>query len=314
MHKTADFRALIAEPGPIVLGGAYDGLSACLAERAGFDGIWASGFCISTSKRVADVGLLTMTELLTAASEINKATQRPVIADVDDGFGDAVNVVRMVREYESAGIAGICIEDNQHPKRNSLHDGLHSRLVSTPDFSAKLRAAKSAQRDPNFVVIARTESLIAGEGLDAAWQRATAYAEAGADMIVVHSRATDPSDVREFGLRWNADIPLVAIPTTYAGVTVGELYGYGYKMAIFANQALRAAARAMQHTLQTMFQTQTPSSVETEITSLSDVFELAGFDEVRALESQFINGGNGTTAPTQHEPARPQAPTAADTP
>ena len=314
MHKTADFRNLLAEPGPVVLGGAYDGLSACLTEQAGFDAVWASGFCISTSKRVADVGLLTMTELLSAAADINKATSLPVIADVDDGFGDAINVVRMVQEYEAAGIAGICIEDNQHPKRNSLHDGLRSKLVTLEEFSAKLRAAKAAQTDPDFVVIARTEALIADEGMDAARRRATAYAEAGADMIVIHSRAAEPDDIRDFGMRWSGDVPLVAIPTTYAHVTVAELYGYGYKMAIFANQALRAAVRAMQATLQSMMQAQTPSSPEADLASLNEIFTLAGFEEVRELESRFISGVR-PHPPAAQQPASPtQTHHAADTP
>ncbi|MEO1999789.1 MAG: isocitrate lyase/phosphoenolpyruvate mutase family protein, partial [Planctomycetaceae bacterium] len=194
--------------------------------------------------------------------------------------------------------------------RNSLHDSLHSKLVSLEEFSAKLRAAKTAQIDPNFIVIARTEALIAGEGMDAAWRRATAYAEAGADMIVIHSRAADPNDIRNFGLLWNQDVPLVAIPTTYANVTVGELYGYGYKMAIFANQALRAAVRAMQHTLQSMFQTQTPSSAEAELTSLADIFALAGFEEVRELEKRFMQG----TDEPQPQACPPQIPHVSDTP
>jgi phosphoenolpyruvate phosphomutase len=134
--------------------------------------------------------------------------------------------------------------------------------------------------------------------------------EAGADMIVIHSRAADPADIQKFGLLWNEDVPLVAIPTTYANVTVGELYGYGYKMAIFANQSLRAAVRAMQHTLQSMFQTQTPSSAEAELTSLADIFALAGFEEVRELENRFMSG----TEKHQTQAGVPQSPHVSDTP
>lgn len=288
MTKAAHFRRLLDEPGPVLLGGAHDGLSACLAERAGFDGIWASGFCISASKRIADVGLLTMTEFLAAADEINQATSLPVIADVDDGFGDAVNVVRMVREYERAGIAGVSIEDNQHPKRNSLNRSLRSRLVSPAEFAAKLRASKEAQNDPSFVVIARTEALIADLGMEEALRRANTYAEAGADMILIHSRSPDVEAVKQAALRWHRDVPLVAVPTTYSNVTASELYGYGYKMAIFANQGLRAAVKAMTQAMAAMVRTGSPSSVESDLCSLEELFTLTGFDEIRRLESRFI--------------------------
>lgn len=296
MNKTTQFRQLLAEPGPILLAGVHDGLSACLAEQAGFDAAWASGFCISTSKRIPDVGLVTMTEFLEVAAQINHATTFPVIADVDDGFGDHVNVARTVREYERSGAAGICMEDSRHPKRNSLNPRFRSRLVSAEEFAVKIRVAKAAQSDPDFVVMARTEALIADLGMDEAVRRATAYATAGADLIVVHSRAATPAAIREFGARWEVDVPLVAIPTTYGSISAGDLYECGYKVVIFANQGLRAAITAMKRTFLRLAATQTVSSVS-DLCSLEEVFALVNYDEVRRIESCYDGSANDESLP-----------------
>ena len=284
MKKTTQFRNLLKEPGPVLLGGVYDGLSARLAENAGFDALWASGFSISTSKGIADVGLMTMSELLEEARRINLASNLPVIADVDDGFGDAVNVDRMVREYEATGIAGVCMEDNRHPKRNSLTADMRCKLVSAEEFSGKLRVAKAASSDTDFVVIARVEALIAGMGMEEAERRAHAYADAGADLIVMHSKEKDVAPVREFAMKWSRDTPLVAIPTTYGDVRLAELYAYGIKVCIFANHGMRAAIQSMRETFNTLVREQTLSAVDNSICPLEDVFELAGFDQVRKIE------------------------------
>ena len=287
MNKTNAFRRMLNEPGPILLGGVYDGLSARLAERAGFDALWASGLCISSSQGVADAGLLTMKELLDAARIINLSTDIPVIADVDDGFGDFINVDRMIREYESSGIAGVCIEDNRHPKRNSLTNDLRCPLVSAEEFAAKIRAAKAASRNPDFIVIARVEALIAGLGMEEARRRATMYAEAGADLIVIHSKEETVKPVREFAAQWSLNVPLVAIPTTYADVTVPELYACGYKVCIFANQGMRAAMAAMQKAFEAMVKHKSIVASDDMIVPLSKLFEISGFDELRRLEKEY---------------------------
>lgn len=287
MSKSNAFRKLLQDPGPVLLGGVYDGLSARLAERGGFDALWASGLCISSSQGIADVGLLSMKELLDTARIINRSSTLPVIADVDDGFGDIITVDRMIREYEAAGIAGICIEDNKHPKRNSLTSDMRCPLVSAEEFSAKIRVAKAASSDPNFVVIARVEALIAGLGMDEAMRRATIYAKAGADLIVMHSKDTTVDPVREFGRLWTPDVPLVAIPTTYADVTLPELYSYGYKVCIFANQGMRAAMAAMEKTFTAMVKHQSIIASDEMTCPLTDLFAISGFDEVRRLEREY---------------------------
>ena len=297
VRKSERLRDLLSRPQATLICGVYDGLSARIAERAGFDGVWASGFCISASKRIPDVGLITMSEHLAATCEINKATNLPVVADVDDGFGDAINVTRMVREYEGAGIAAICMEDNRHPKRCSLYEGLERALVSSEEFTMKIRAAKEARTDPSFLVIARTEALVAGLGLPEARRRGRAYARAGADIILVHSKDPDPRPVLEFGRSWDGGLPLAAVPTKYPSVKVSDLYARGYRLVIFANQGLRASVAAVDRVFRRMVQTQSLASVEDQISPLSEIFSLVDMDEVRRLESHLMTPAARDPAP-----------------
>ena len=188
MEQAKRLRELLSRDGPIVVAGAHSGLSARLVELAGFDAIWASGFEISAAYAVPDANVLTQTETLAAAREMADATKIPVIADCDNGFGNAINVIRTVRDYEAAGIAAICIEDNVFPKRCSFYEGVRRELAGIEEHARKVRAAKDARRTEEFAVIARTEALIAGWGMDEALARAHAYADAGADMVLVHSK------------------------------------------------------------------------------------------------------------------------------
>src|SRR5688572_3422854 len=158
----------MARPGPIVIIGAHNGISAKIGEEAGFDGLWASGFEISASYAVPDANILTMAESLSAAKMMNDAVKIPVVADCDNGFGNAINVIRCVEEYERTGIAGMCIEDNIFPKRCSFYAGVKRELPPVEEHAGKIRAAKAVQRDRDFVVIARTEALIAGWGMEEA--------------------------------------------------------------------------------------------------------------------------------------------------
>jgi len=285
--KPEKLRALLSRPRPTLIVGVWDGLSAALAERAGFDGVWASGLCISTSMRIPDVGLVTMSEHLEATRRIDRATTLPVVADVDDGFGDAINVTRMVREYEAAGIAAVCIEDNHHPKRNSLYGGLARKLVTAEEFVVKIRAARDARRDPSFLVIARTEALVAELGHDEAMRRAQMYAAAGADMVLVHSKDRDPAPILEFGKQWTLATPLAAVPTTYPSVGTRELFDHGYRLIILANQGLRASISAVTDVFKTMIETESAATVEDRIAPLADVFSIVDMEGVRRLEDRL---------------------------
>lgn len=221
-----------------------------------------------------------MTENLNKCREIHLACSLPVIADVDDGFGDSVIVKRMVKEYENAGIAGVCIEDNVHPKRNSLFADLSHQLVSVKEFVEKIDIIKNTQTDADFLVIARIEAFIAGMGIDEVLERANAYSNAGADLLLIHSNKSGPEEIFEFTSRWDGNIPLVAVPSTYPNSSAQVLYENGYKVTIFANQAFRTSLKAMENAYKKLYTSQSISSVEQEMISLAEIYKMVDYSTV----------------------------------
>lgn len=289
MTKARQLRELMARPGPIVIIGAHNGLSGKIGEEAGFDGLWASGFEISASYAVPDANILTMAESLSAAKMMNDATRIPVIADCDNGFGNAINVIRCIEEYERAGIAGICMEDNVFPKRCSFYAGVKRELSSIEEHAGKVRAAKAAQKDRDFVVVARTEALIAGWGMEEALLRGRAYADAGADMVLIHSKSKTPDEVLGFAKQWDRpNTPLVCVPTIYKSTKVEDLHQAGFKLIIFANHAVRSSIKAMTETLQTLKREMYTGSVEDKVVPLTRVYELVGVDKMSKDEGAFM--------------------------
>ncbi|PYR43879.1 MAG: phosphoenolpyruvate mutase, partial [Acidobacteria bacterium] len=290
MHpsKSAALRRLLAAPSPIVLAGAHDALTARLVEEAGFEGVWASGFEISASFAVPDASILTMTEMLEASRRMAAAVSIPVIADCDTGFGNAINAMRTVEAFERAGIAGLCIEDNVFPKRCSFYPGVKRLLADVDEQAMKIRAALAARASADFVVVARTEALIAGWGLDEALRRGRAYADAGADGILIHSNQTTADDVARFAEQWDRLTPLVCVPTTYHAATVDELARIGFKIVIFANHGLRASIRAVQDALGELRQAKRASAVEERIVPLSEVYRLVRLPEMKLEEHAYL--------------------------
>jgi len=282
--------------------GAHNGLGAQLIERNRFDGVWASGLEISTAHVVPDANILTMTENLDVASAINEATNLPVVCDCDTGYGNAANVMHMVKKYEAAGLAVAVIEDKQFPKVNSFIPG-RQELAPIQEFMGKIAAAKSAQRTPDFMVIARIEALIAGWGMDEALKRAYAYEEAGADGLVIHSKAETPAEIFEFARRFKGKIPLVSIPTTYYNVSADELAQNGFKVVIYANQGLRASIKALDETFREIRETGSTASVEKKIVSMKTVFEIQGMMRLKEVEEKFLKGdGVKVVVPAAGEP------------
>jgi len=299
MSKAKRFREMLNQPGMIVLAGAHNALSAKLVERAGFEAVWASGFEISAAWGVPDASFLTMTENLQVVKQISDAVSIPVIADCDTGYGNAINVMRTVEEYEQAGIAGISIEDNIFPKRCSFYTGVQRELVPVEEHAGKIRAAKAAQRGKDFVILARTEALIAGLGMGEALARARAYAQAGADAILVHSKASTFDELKDFARLWSSskvECPLVVVPTTFPTVTVPELQEAGFKVVIFANHAVRTSIKAMGETLATLRQKGTIQAISDRIVPLEEVYDLMGLEELKAREQQFLSTGERARA------------------
>lgn len=284
----ARLRALLERDQPVLVAGAHSPLSAKLVEEAGFDAIWASGFEISASQAVPDANILSFSENLDIARGIANASSLPVIADCDSGFGNAVNVIRTVREYEAAGIAGICIEDNIFPKRCSFYSGSRRELVSPEEHAGKIRACKAAQRDPNTFIIARTEALIAGWGQAEALKRAHMYADAGADAVLIHSKSKTLDELAEVSKQWTRKTPLVIVPTIFPEASATDCYQAGFSIVIFANHGLRASIKAMQDTLKELRRTERISDINDRLVPLKEVYRLVGVDEMNAQEADFL--------------------------
>jgi phosphoenolpyruvate phosphomutase len=264
--------------------GAYDAMSAKLVELNGFDAIWAGSFAISAIHNVPDASILTMTEFFNAASNMAQTCQIPVIADCDTGYGDANNVRHMVKKYENAGIAGICMEDKTFPKSNSLLKDGNNQLLSEKDFVAKILAANEAKQNKSFVIIARIEALISGIGMEEALKRAYAYEKAGADLILIHSKKISPDEIFEFSKSWNGSVPLVAIPTTYYSVKIDELIDHKIKMVIYANQTLRAVHLSLSRLLQKMRDANNMNEIQDQMSSMEDIFQLQEMYDMKSQE------------------------------
>src|SRR5579862_9911029 len=195
----------IAGGGLVTLMAAHNPLSARLAEEAGFDGIWASGFELSAAYGVPDASLLSFTTHLEMTRAIIEGVAIPIVADLDTGYGNAINVGHVVGAYARAGSAAVVIEDKTFPKDTSLLPGARQELVRIEEFQDKIAAAREAGAGHDLLVIARTEALIADLGLDEALRRGAAYAEAGADLLLIHSKRTNPDEIVLFTERWTEE-------------------------------------------------------------------------------------------------------------
>ncbi|WP_280570555.1 isocitrate lyase/phosphoenolpyruvate mutase family protein [Chromohalobacter sp. 296-RDG] len=263
--------------------GTPNALSAVLAEGAGFDAVWASSFEISASRSLPDASVLTMTEYLAAAQDVQKAVNIPVIADVDTGYGGNLNVAHMVREYENAGITAVAIEDKIFPKTNSFYGSKHS-LLDIDEFCSKIRVAKNTQRDETFFVVARTEAFINGLGLDVALERCNAYIDAGADAVLVHSKQTSNQEIIDFIGRWEGRAPVIIVPTTYPDWHVDDMAKLGIATVIYANQGLRATVSALSDTYSRILEEGKTTAIEDKIVPVQRIFELQHLKEWKQLE------------------------------
>ncbi|MEA2162977.1 MAG: phosphoenolpyruvate phosphomutase [Thermoanaerobaculia bacterium] len=293
-------RRRLANPEIIRLAGAHNALSAKMAERAGFEGVWASGFEIAASYAVPDASIVTMSEHLALARSMCDAVKIPVVVDCDTGYGDELQFAHAVRQFEAAGVAGVCVEDKQFPKRNSFSGG-RQELVPIDAFVEKLHAGKQAQRTRDFAIIARTEALIAGCDIAEALLRARTYADAGADAVLIHSKARTAAEIAQFAMEWDRPIPLVAVPTTYYDTPLNELAALGIKVVIYANQGLRCALKAMERVYAEILRSGSTASVEDELWPMQTIFKLQG---VANGEKRDATPAPATT-PTPH----PQLPT-----
>ena len=273
----------------VTLMSAHNPLSARLAEEAGFDGIWASGFELSAAYGVPDASLLSLTQHLDMTRAIIEQTTIPMIADIDTGYGNAINVLHVVAAYAKAGAAAVVMEDKLFPKDTSLLAGGRQELVRVEEFQGKIEAAREAGRPHDLVVIARTEALIADMGLDEALKRGVAYAEAGADLILVHSKRKTPDEIVAFCERWNGPVPLTIVPTAYPDLTEEKARALKkIKIMIYANHAIRAAVGAMRATFAQIRRDGGIHQVDKQIASVEDIFELQRVPAMKAAEKKYL--------------------------
>lgn len=271
----------------VKVGGAFDAMSAKLVEMHGFDAIWAGSFAISATHALPDASIMTMTEFLHVTTSMVDACKIPVIADCDTGFGGPSNVSHMVKKYEAAGVAAVSIEDKIFPKQNSLLDGGKQELISEKEFVAKIIAAKEAKRNSNFMIIARTEALIAQSGMDEAIQRARAYEKAGADALLIHSKKNTPDEVFEFADTWDGNLPVVIVPTSYPSIKSSDLQKHKIKMIIYANQTLRASYASMNRVLEQIKNSDSLDSIKEKISDMEEIFKLQKMYELKNEEEMI---------------------------
>ncbi|MCW5588508.1 MAG: oxaloacetate decarboxylase [Legionellales bacterium] len=267
MKKTTQLRQYINSNEILICPGVFDGLSARLVEQAGFRCIYASGGAIARSAGFPDLGLLSFSEITTRLEHMAEVTTLPIIADADTGYGNSLNVDRTVKMYEKIGLAGLHIEDQEFPKRCGHLDD--KKLIPQEEMVKKIKAARNALSDPDFVIIARTDA-IAAENFDNAITRSQAYLAAGADMIFVEA----PQSVEQIELIAK-HIPQPKLINMFHGgktplVPAAQLQALGYRVVIIPSDLQRAAIHAMQTTLQTILRDGDSHAIADQLTSFNE--------------------------------------------
>jgi carboxyvinyl-carboxyphosphonate phosphorylmutase len=283
-------RQLLEGTEPVLAPGVYDALGARLVEEAGFPAVYMTGFGTAASLLGRpDVGLVTMTEMVDSARRIVRATDVPVIADADTGYGNPINVIRTVQEYERAGIAGIHLEDQVAPKKCGHIEG--KQVIAPKEMAAKIRAAVAARESPEFVLIARTDAR-AVEGLSAALDRARRYREAGADVLFVEAAQSEDeietvaTELRGVPLLFNWAEGGKTPPVEY-----GRLRELGFRIIIFPITTLLAATQAMRQTLAEIRAAGTPIPLLDRLPRFRDFLKFIGLAEIEELEQRFAPKG-----------------------
>ena len=287
MNSTASTQATAAtQPTLLVAPGCFNGLSARLVEEAGFEAAYLSGGAVARSMGIPDIGLVTMSESIERAVEVVSAIKIPIIADADTGYGNAVNLVRSVREFERAGVAAIHIEDQITPKRCGHLDG--KEVIPLSEMEMKLEAALNTRTDPDFCIIARTDAR-GVNGFDDAIERARAFAKLGVDAIFVEAPQSE-EELAEIPRRI-PDVPLL-VNVFKGGKTpmlpMQRLEQMGYRIAIYPSETQRAAIHAMRTTLATLKREGTTESIDTMLTTFKERDRVVALDDWQKIERQFM--------------------------
>jgi len=285
MTPRQKLRGLIDRVGYTIVPGAYDTLTARLVEQAGFDAVYLTGGGYSRANGYPDLGLLTLSENVRFIGLTVEAVGIPVIADADTGYGNAINVIRTVREYEKSGVAAFHIEDQVSPKKCGHYEG--KEVIGLAEMVGKIHAAVDTRRDPDLVIIARSDAR-AIEGLQAAIDRVNAYLEAGADVGFVEA----PQNVEELRIV-GRQIAGPALVNVFEGgktpmMPAGELEEMGFRLGIYPSQTHRAAIRAAQKVLAALKEDGDTSRVEGDLATFQEREDAVGTARWGALEEKYM--------------------------
>lgn len=278
----------------LVLPGAFNALTAMQIERAGFHALYISGAGLSAARGLPDIGLLSLTEVVSDAATIANAVAIPAIVDVDTGFGPPLVVMRTVKEFEQAGLTGIQIEDQELPKKCGHLPG--KRLISTSDMVNKICAASEARRDRAFFIIARTDAR-AVEGLESAVRRARAYIDAGADAIFPEALES-ADEFRAFArqlMKEGGKAPLVANMTEFGKtpyLSVAEFEDLGYRLVLFPVTALRMATKAIDQMLSELRSRGTQRNLLAQMQTRQELYDLLRYAEYEQRDRHFHSTDN----------------------
>lgn len=270
---------------------AHNGLSAKIAEEAGFKGIWGSGLSISAALGVRDNNEASWTQVLEVVEFMSDATTVPILLDGDTGYGNFNNMRRLVSKLEQRGVAGVCIEDKIFPKTNSFLRGEAQPLADIEEFCGKIKAGQDTKLDDDFSIIARVEALIAGWGLAEAVKRADAYRLAGASGILMHSKISKPDEILAFMKEWgerSQTCPVVIVPTKYYSTPTNVFREANVSVCIWANHQMRAAISSMKNVTKTIFEEQSLMNVEDKVVSVKEVFRLQNDSELEEAEKLYL--------------------------
>jgi 2-methylisocitrate lyase-like PEP mutase family enzyme len=286
MKSRQTFKQLLQRDRLLVAPGCFDGLSARLIQEAGFEAAYLSGGAVARSMGVPDIGLVTLSEVIDRAAQVASVVNIPIIADADTGYGNAVNLVRAVREFERSGVAAIHIEDQITPKRCGHLDG--KEVIPLEEMEKKLEAALASRSDPDFCIIARTDAR-GVHGFDDAIRRGRAFAKLGVDAIFVEA----PQSEAEL-----AEIPraIVGVPllvNVFKGgktpmLPVDRLQQMGYRIAIYPSETQRAGIHAMRQALGLLKRDGTTEAMDDALTTFKERDKIVGLDEWQRLEQRYL--------------------------
>ena len=286
MRPRQTLKQLLKRNKLLVAPGCFDGLSARLVQEAGFEAAYLSGGAVARSMGIPDIGLVTMSESIERATQVVSVINLPIIADADTGYGNAVNLVRTVREFERAGVAAIHIEDQITPKRCGHLDG--KEVISLGEMIQKLQAALAARSDPDFCIIARTDAR-GVNGFDDAIKRGQAFAKLGVDAIFVEAPQSE-EELAEIPRRI-PNIPLL-VNVFKGGKTpmlpVERLEKMGYRIAIYPSETQRAAIHAMRNALSTLMRDGTTESIDAALTTFKERDKVVDLDGWQKIEKDYM--------------------------